>query len=348
MRKLASIQEIAELAPIPGADSIEAARVNGWWSVVRKGEFSVGQRVVFFEIDSLLPVGTFFDFLMKNGKTKKMVTEDGIQHEGILLRTIRLKGQLSQGLIMPIDKVTDEDLEIGDDMTEFLGVYKYEKPIPASLASQVKGNFPWFIPKTDEERVQNIDPSFVVGKSVYVTEKMDGTSCTIYKRDGEIGVCSRNLELKQPEGDSKNAYWQVAQEIEAQRSIPQDFAIQGEIIGPGIQGNPYLLDKPQFVAFNVYDIKNSRYLDYDAFVLFCSDRSIRTVPVTDDFTPTEDWTTEKWLEYAQGFSTYNDKTEREGVVVRCQSEDAVSMLPTGLTRPSFKAISNRFLLGNKE
>ena len=149
MRKLVTIQEIEDIQPIEGADSIEKAKIKEWWVVVKKGEFIVGDYCIYFEIDSFLPIKPEYEFLLRGSSPKKMLV-DGQEKEGIRLKTIRLKGQISQGLALPIATIANNlPKEVGTDISEILGVIKYEPPIPANLAGVVKGNFPSFIPKTD-------------------------------------------------------------------------------------------------------------------------------------------------------------------------------------------------------
>src|ERR1700753_4271510 len=156
-RKLASIQEVLSVEDIPGADNIQVATVKGWKLVVKRDEFKAGDRAIYCEIDSFLPIKDEFEFLRKSSY-KKMG-----DLEGFRLKTIKLRGQVSQGLLLPVvalkDKVYPDQyraLQIGDDVTEPLGIFKYEPPIPAELSGVMKGSFPNFIPKTDEERVQNL------------------------------------------------------------------------------------------------------------------------------------------------------------------------------------------------
>ena len=224
MRKLASIQQIRDIQPIPNADAIEVVIINGWQVVAKKGEFKIGELCVYFEIDSFLPIKPEFEFLRKSCY-KKMA--DG--SKGFRLKTIKLRGQISQGLALPFDLFINTKaafVEIGQDVTELLQVKKYEMPIPPALQGFAKGNFPSFIRKTDQERVQNI--WYKLNEkynhiNFEVTLKLDGTSATYYYRDGEIGVCSRNLNLKiESEEDlvdsgitssrSKNTYisWKVS------------------------------------------------------------------------------------------------------------------------------------------
>jgi RNA ligase (TIGR02306 family) len=199
-RALASIQRILEVKEIPNADRIEEAVVLGWHLVVGKGEFKVGEKCVYFEVDSMLPLTPAFEFLKDKMK----------QYEGgewfCRLRTKKLRGVLSQGLALPLGVLgLGQNLSLGEDVSERLGIKKYEPQIPAVLRGWAKGNFPTlYIPKTDEIRVQSIPEIFdeVRGKEVFVTEKADGTSVTYFVRE-EFGVCSRNLELKE---DDEVAY----------------------------------------------------------------------------------------------------------------------------------------------
>ena len=153
MRKLATVRTVAEIRPIKGADMIVLAVVDGWKCVVKKDEFEAGDTAVYCEIDSFLPVRSEFEFLRKSS-FKRM--ED---KEGFRLRTVKLRGQISQGLLLPIT-VLDRDVKIGEDVTEELGIEKYEAPIPTCLSGQVVGPFPATVKKTDEERIQNLATDF--------------------------------------------------------------------------------------------------------------------------------------------------------------------------------------------
>lgn len=239
MRHLATIAKIEELKNIPGADKIEAARVKGWWVVVLKDQFKIDDFVLYFEIDSFLPVKPEYEFLLRGNKPKKMLSE-GKEAEGIRLRTIKLRGQISQGLILPLP-MDLKDLPEGEDVTERLGIIKYEQSIPSCLSGIAKGAFPSFLPKTDEERIQNM---VEVLDSYYMTEKLDGSSVTYYKKDGMFGVCSRNLELQ----ESETTQWKIARELNLKEKLYDNFAMQGEIVGEGIQKNPYKI-KGQKVYF---------------------------------------------------------------------------------------------------
>lgn len=348
MRHLATIQQIAEVRPIDGADAIEAVRVKEWWCVAKKDEFKVGDHCVYFEIDSLLPVtNPNFDFLAKGSKVKTMVVE-GKEYTGYRLRTIKLRGQISQGLALPASTlgVYMESGVVGAEVSELLDVVKWEAPIPAQLMGKIKGSFPGFLPKTDEERVQNL--AEVVqrqqGTPMYITEKLDGSSATFYhvaQSDGSpyFGVCSRNLDLLDTEG---NTFWSLAKKYDLANKLPLGYCVQGEAVGEGIQKNPLKLKGQNLYIYNVYDILNTRYLNYAEFIAFCKDLGLQTVPVL-DANYTLNTNVEGLLAMAEGKSVICSTTEREGIVLRPLVEKQ-EVIAGVMGRLSFKAISNKFLL----
>lgn len=327
-RKLASIRQCSELQAIPEADAIQVAVVDGWTCVVKIGEIQVGQKGVYFEIDSFLPVDDArFEFLRKSSLRKMG------EKEGFRLRTIRLRGQLSQGLFLPLHLFPEVDPAepVGTDLTERLRVDKYEPPIPADLTGKVIGPFPGFIPKTDEERVQNLLEEFArwQGLPFVVTEKLDGTSFTAYQRNGHFGICSRNWELSD---EDPNSYWNVATETQLQEKLGrQNLAIQGEMIGEGIQKNIYKLRGQHLFVFHVFDIDQHRFYSYEETVDFCLKNGLQMVPlISADFQlPPK---VEDLLRMADGPSILNEQAKREGLVLRSADR-----------KISFKAISNAFL-----
>jgi RNA ligase (TIGR02306 family) len=351
-RELATVQVIEEIKPIEGADKIVAARVKGWWTVVNKEDFQVGDKCFFFEVDSFLPVIPQFDFLLKRSGLKEMVV-DGEVVKGIRLKTIKLKKQLSQGLALPLKDFLPPDRDIPDpvvgiDYSGVLGVRLWEPPIPANMRGTMKGSFPAFIPKTDEERIQNC-PDVLDrhrGKPFIITEKLDGTSATYFKHEGVFGVCSRNVELKPSEG---NVYWEIAKQYNLEEQVPNDLAIQGEIIGEGIQKNPYRLKGRQLRVFSVYNIRMGKYLNYSAAKAVADFIDVPSVPLY-GLQPLT-FTLEEILAYADGPSVLGweaaSSLPREGLVFRpCDEEE--DTLNGKFRRLSFKVVSNEYLLGERE
>ena len=342
-RKLASVRVISNIQPIPNADKIELVTVDGWNVVVAKDVgHKVGDLVIYCEIDSFLPIREEFEFLRKSSY-KKMGDVEGFR-----LRTVKLRGQVSQGLILPMSVLNPPDTNIyvtpfeGLDVTEMLDIVKYEPPIPAELAGKVKGAFPSFIPKTEEFRIQNLTKEYEEWKyqskhQFYVTEKLDGSSATFYVKDGEFGVCSRNLELLETEG---NTFWKVARELDLEnkmKSLGKNISLQGELIGEGIQGNPYKLKGQTIRFFTGYDIDKRERIGFIHFTVMIMDMGLGYVPVLNqEFGFMLPDTIEEMLQYAEGKSALNPDTEREGVVVRSMDGSI-----------SFKAISNKFLLNHE-
>lgn len=375
MRQLVTVRTVSELLPIEGADRIELAKVDGWQCVVKKGEFSVGDRGLYFEIDSMLPTtDQRFAFLAK-GKVQPHAR----------VKTVRLKGQLSQGLLMPLrdfpeatayvigSNMVRETLGVDlaeQNLTDLLKVQKYEPPLPTG--GQQKGTFPTqLVPKTDQERIQNM-PSVLEGGSFLdyeVTEKLDGTSCTIWMhvsqddllhledvdvntpegiekwKDFACGVASRNWEMQK---DDDNVYSKMLREndlVNKLWELGRNLAIQGEIIGPGIQGNKYKLAAQTFYVFDIYDLDKKRYLPFYERWELAEQLGLKHVPVLrDELHAHFHWDTqtnergdpltlENVLAIANGKSALHPDTMREGLVFKRINGQG-----------SFKAISNAWLL----
>jgi hypothetical protein len=318
-RKLATIRRIADINPIPGADAIIRLTVDGWELVSAKDNgFQIGDLIVYFEIDSFLPVIPAFEFL--RSRCYKSTAHLG---EGFRLKTIKLRGQISQGLAMPLGEffeLNEQDnnwytpngvcLQEGDDVTDYIGVKKWEAAPEREGNSfgptKARGTFPSFLRKTDQDRVQNCygkvkswatvsiqneilelpedaaipDGVYKMADGRYVrktvvalndnellergqfeaTLKLDGSSMTIYNYDGQYGVCSRNLELKR---DAENTFWKTAINTRILPALVHggyNVAVQGELMGPNIQGNRENLAVHTFFIFDVFDIDRQVYL----------------------------------------------------------------------------------------
>lgn len=341
-RVLATTRVIDQIDPIPGANAIDVATVGGWKVVVKKNQFNVGDLVVYLEIDSWVPKEVA-PFLFKGRKFNDI--------EGERLRTVKLRGQVSQGLILPLNVLpanyfTDDDVEVNADVTDILGITKYEKALSANLAGVARGNFPSFIRKTDQERIQNLkrdlsrwlDPSLDRRYVWEVTEKLDGCSMTVYWDEGQFGVCSRNLDLVETEG---NAFWQTANSLDLRTKLNQyrrDIAIQGELVGPGIQGNKYKLNELTFFVFDMWDIREQQYLSATQREPLVTLFGLKHVPVlSNGFTIEPSCTIDALITLADGDSVLTKGVRREGLVFKSITSD-----------DSFKVISNAWLLKNEE
>lgn len=321
-RKMASVQQIAEIKPIEGADRIVAYRINGWWVVDSKDKYAVGDYVVYCEVDSWIP-HELAPFLSKGKEPREF---EGIKGER--LKTIRLKGQISQGLILPIP---DSFVKLeGMDCTDALGIRKWERPIPAQLRGLIKGNFPSEIPKTDQQRIQNVNIAEYADVTYEVTEKLHGSSMTCYlDKEWEFHVCSRNLDLKY---DENNTFWKAAIKCGVENKMRAEglrgVAIQGEVCGQGLNGNNYRLGLEWFV-FDVYVVGDG-YMPPKKRRDLVSKLGLKHVPVVEVFAELG-YTISELLEMVNGKSFIADCL-REGFVYK--SEDGSK---------SFKVISNEWL-----
>lgn len=352
MRKMASIQVIRAVTPIEGADAIELSHVNGWSAVTKKGEYSVGQKVIFCEIDSWIP-HELAPFLSKGKEPREYL---GIKGER--LRTVKLRGQLSQGLILPLNLIEKELsflYDEGEDMSETLGIVKYEPPIPAQLSGLVKGNFPSLVTKTDEERVQNIRGIENYLNEMFVeTEKLHGTSVSfVLNESNELEVCSRNLSLKE---DENNLYWKLAKvnnaldmlntvksHYEAKGAVVVTVAIQGEGVGQGVQkGWEYGIQVPEFFMFTI-QVNGVKIPEEDYQMFVNGGLNVKSVPevrkaTIRDIVGEAENISGTLLKYVEGKSAIDGKTIREGSVFRSLNDSSVS----------FKVVSNQFLLKGGE
>ncbi len=338
-RAMARLVKIDDAQKHPNADSLDVCTVGGWKCITKLGEFKKGDLVVYFELDSWIPT-EIAPFLSKGKEPREY---NGIKGER--LRTAKLRGIVSQGLILPFNTImTNFDGECsstnwneGDDVSKILNIQKYEPPISPHLAGLIKGSFPSRIPKTDEERIQNLTKELQEWKEKeYIferTEKCDGSSMTVYLIDDEFNVCSRNLNLK---FDVNNSFWNVAIKDrleEKLRSFGKNIAIQGELVGAGVNGNLYKLLDHRFYLFNVYDIDKQEYYNSSDRLKFASELGVNHVPV---LSPAYITNIEDMLIDADGKSEINPLVGREGIVYKCIQNPEIS----------FKCISNSYLLKN--
>lgn len=330
MRKLVSIRKIRNILNIENSDNLELAIVDSWEVVVKKNQFKIGEDVVYFEIDSFLPDGNpAWDFLVK----KSSRTFKGIR--GHVLKTAKIRGCISQGFILPISDFPSLDLS-AENISEQLGVVKYEIDAETYFGSAYsKGAFPYFFPKTDQERVQNLKQDEIdknLNKYFTLTEKLEGQSMSVFYYNGNTGVCSRNVYINHETSTCRHAATFNTLDLGTKlNKLEINIAVQGELVGPGIQSNIYGLKNIEFFVFAVWDIDTQKYLDWHIVNQISNSLGLRTVPVVGYTVIPQD--VKAILEIAKGYSQLNSSVIREGIV--CWQQGSMF---------SFKAINNDYLL----
>ena len=334
MRALVTIQRVKMISPIPDSDFLETAHVMGWQCVVKKGEFQAGDLGVYFEVDSFLPVEPRYEFLRSSSYRDNV--DNG---KGFRIRTVKMRGQLSQGLLIPLSNYPElEGCNETDDVTEKLGVKKWYIPETSQGGGVIIGERPHGIPASDEIRIQSAMELLeqLHDKPYYITTKMDGTSGIVYYIDGKIGCCSRNKEIK----DEETAlYWLPVYKYDLKEKLTQygkNIVLTGEICGPGIQKNRLRLPDVKWYVFDVKDWDSGRYFPYDEAVEICASLGLSLVPL-EERGEHFSYSLEALLEKAKG--KYPSGLDKEGIVVR------------DLHRPktvSFKVLNNDALLKEKD
>lgn len=332
IRKIVSFKTVEKIKPIENADAIELVCFGGWQVVVKKDEFKVGDKVIYFEIDSFLPKGIKqFAFLVEKS-SKKALDEKGNEVEGHVLKSIRLRGALSQGLVLKpedFDKELNTQKDLEDYFYNELGVFKYEKPVP--LDSSIIGNYPSFTVKTDSERVQNLSDEILqkLKKSATwkATEKVDGTSSTWWKdENNKIHVASRNYEISIVKD---SAHYKIIKDYKLDEILKPNEVIKGEIAGEGIQKNPLKLQGKKLLIFDWESSNRELPKELEEFKVKTYD-----LPFPE--------TVEEAIAQAYGLkSLLNPNVQAEGIVWWNKERELFEELDF---RPNFKAINNKYLL----
>ena len=366
-RKLASVQKVKAVRPIEGADRIEVVQVLNWDCVASKGQYHVGDLVIYFEIDSLLPDIPAFEFLKKSAWSQKL--------NKYKISTHKFRNQISQGLIMPITQlreiynaingtsISSIDYDEGDDLTALLKIEKYEPPVSNGPLGEII-NHEWYVPKTDEERIQvcaeNVLPEYIKREQNewYASIKLDGTSCTAGLFDDAFLIGGRTQWYK-----DENMYTTTVKkygDIEAKAREYLDatgvyVVFQGELCGPGIQSNKLGLKEKEWFIFNVFVSTTGKYdsyekLDLIGMLAMCENFGLKHVPIIND-------------EYKFSFKGYSNTDEIvngllnyvDNFKYRTYFEDASpNQVAEGLVfrlndmTNSFKVVSNKFLLKGGE
>ena len=346
MRKLASIQRIWKIEPIEGADRIELAYVLGWQCVVNKDQFKPMDLAVYFEIDSFLPIRPEFEFMRSSSYRKT-----DIMGEGFRLRTMKFRGQISQGLLLPIEQFHEipADVELGRDVSDILGVKKWEIEEKATTGGTVIGTLPVDVPHTDETRVQ-AEPDLIgdfVGLEYYISTKMDGSSHSVSLDEDGFHVTGHNYEYKD---DGKSAFYNLVkrEDIEDRmRKFYKDnglrvLTIQGELCAPGIQQNRLKLTRPEWYVFTIRE--DGKRVGLKRMQEICKEMELQMVPVEEVGTdlPSKYPTVEALLERADG--EYPKGGKKEGIVIRPTEPVYCERISASL---SMKVVSNKYLLKNE-
>ena len=349
MRHLASIQRVWDVLPIEGAENIEIVKVLGWQCVTNKGQFKKGDLGVYFEIDSFLPIRPEFEFLRASSYKKT-----DIMGEGFKLRTMKFRGQISQGLILPLDRFgelpSEQDVAVGMDVTEWLGVKKWEIEERATTGGNVIGTLPYDVPHTDECRVQACPELLDLfgNYEYYISTKMDGSSHSISLDENGFHVTGHNYEYRD---DDSSAFYRLVNARNYRETLEKyktdhkwkTLTIQGEFCAPGIQKNRLKLIKPEWYVFTVRI--NGERVGLEAMETLCKDCNLNMVPIEEVGTNLKSKypTVEAILARADG--EYPNGGKKEGIVVRTTEPVYCPEISGPL---SFKAVSNKYLLKNDE
>jgi len=344
MRKLVTIQEITAVKPIEGADAIELVIIKGWQCVSKKGEFRKGSKCVYFEVDSFLPIDERYEFLRRTS-----YRNNEFMGEGFRVKTMTMRGEISQGLALPVAAFHEiVNVAVGEDVTDLLGVKKWELPEQVGSAGTAIGSKPYGIPTTDETRLQSMTEFIEAfnGEPYYITTKMDGTSCTIYFKDGKVGVCGRNQEYKEEPGDCSMWAFVYKHGLKDKLSaLGENIALQGEFCGAGIQKNRLNLLEPKLFIFDVVKIGDNdrlRKCGLAEILNYCGILGIDSVPV-EEVGNSFNYKLAELLEKARG--KYPSGKDKEGIVVRTQEFWHNNELQHKM---SFKVINNDFLKKEKD
>ena len=343
MRKLASVQRIWNIEPIEGADRIELAHVLGWQCVVNKGQFQPMDLAVYFEVDSFLPIAPEYEFLRASSYRKT-----DIMGEGFRLRTMKFRGQISQGLLLPVAAFPEipSDVELGTDVTEQLGIRRWEIEERITTGGTMIGTLPYDVPHTDETRVQ-AEPDLIQdfsGLEYYISTKMDGSSHSVSVDENGFHVTGHNYEYKD---DGNSPFYELVKSVGLQQKMEsfavenglKAFTIQGELCAPGIQKNRLKLTKPEWYVFTIRE--NGKRAGLERMLEICDRLQLNRVPIEEvgiDL-PRKYPTVEALLERADG--NYPNGGKKEGIVIRPTEPVYCERIGAEL---SMKVVSNKYLL----
>ncbi len=313
--KLASIEKIIKIEPIIGADRIELATIQGWDVVVSKGTYKSDDKCVYIPIDTQVDLRKpWFKILSNN---------PNISNNILRIKTLKIRGVWSQGLIIPLSDDIIEllrfhniSIDSSDDIGHLIGISKYQKDLIKNTSNKFYEKFPTdIISKTDEDNLKS-KPEILQefeGKKIYISKKLDGSSMTIILQNKNITVCSRNYILDLESDMSKFVLESGISNL-LKNCIQDNIAIQGEFCGPKINSNRLGLKENHFYIFNIKNIDTEEFYGLDALINFKNETGLEFVPVLDIFEFDNSWTITKFQNYANNIKYSN--CAGEGIVIR--------------------------------
>jgi len=325
----ASIQKIYNIQKHPNADSLSVAKVLGWQVVFNHTQHTYKENdlVVYVEIDSLLPDKPEFEFLRKLNFRIKAVTLRGVESAGIIFPLTILGTPVLHPMTFEavgFNQNKDEALKfegLGQDVSECIGASHYTKPVPVEMAGEAYGGLPGFLKMTDEKNLRSFPDTIKALKEqpYYITRKDDGTSATYFINNGEFGVCSRNVHLKP---SITNLFWRLAEKYQIEKALREffpnrDVAIQGEIVGPNINGNHLGLKEAELHIFNVWYINERMYGNMDCLLDFSIATKIPLVETLELGTAFK-YDLDQLIQVANK-QKYPNASPAEGIVIRSQN-----------------------------
>jgi len=253
--KLATIEQIKDVKPHPNADRLDLVTILGYQLVTEKGLYKPGDVVVYIQPDTVLPEQEWAEGYRKYSPKR--------------VKAVRLRGEWSEGIVVRQEQLNMGIgcFDIGFEVSDLIGVTKYEPPQPQDLSA--KRNLPFGIPKTDEERWENLDDKIPFGEKCDVTLKVDGQSCSFYYNieTDEFGVLGRQFEFKDGVENNYTAHLKRYPNLKDNliklcKKVGKSLCIRGESYGQGIQGmdkNPYSKREKGWGMFSVYNITDRQY-----------------------------------------------------------------------------------------
>lgn len=314
MSKDATVEIISEVKAHPNADRLDLVTILGFQCVTQKGLYTTGTKVVYVRPDAVLPIEPWAEEYRKYSPKR--------------IKAVKLRNEWSEGIIVPIDLIKDklpDNLEIGQDVAEFLSIVHYEPPTPQEL--NAKGYIPYGIVKTDEERWENMIDNLPMGEKVDVTLKVDGQSWSAYYKldEDSFGILGRTMEYKT---DAVNNYTYHLAKYDIKNKLKDycqkhgvSLCIRGESYGEGIQNfenNPHAKQSKGLAIFSVFLIDEHEYAHKGHQFYYVNVARDLGLPTVDMLEEDVILTQELIDKYSKDISKINGKSF-EGVVIKHQN-----------------------------